>query len=90
MWTVLETTSAQKPLDGLPDHIQRKYDAWLQIVRLQGPQGLRAIRGFHDEAPSGKRKGERSSRLSKGYRVLYKADAGTVTVTVLDVNLHDY
>ena len=90
MWTVFETTAAQKALDGLPEHIQRKYDVWLQIVWQQGPQGLRGLKGFHDEALKGKRTGERTSRLSKGYRVFYTVSNDTVTVTVLDVNLHEY
>jgi serpin B len=69
---------------------KRTYAAWLQIVRVQGPQGLRAIKGFHDEALQGTRKGQRSSRLNRKWRVIYSVKADVVTVEVEDVNAHDY
>jgi len=90
MWTVLETKAAKKALDRAPQEIQRNYTAWLQIVRLQGPEGLRVIKGFHDEALTGELKGLRSSRLSRKWRVVYSVEKATVTVEVCDVNPHEY
>lgn len=90
MWTVFETKAAKKALDKVPAEVRRSYDAWLQIVRMHGPQGLRAIKGFHDEALAGKLAGSRSSRLNLKWRVLYKVDGDTITVTVTDVNPHKY
>jgi mRNA-degrading endonuclease YafQ of YafQ-DinJ toxin-antitoxin module len=45
---------------------------------------------MHDEALAGKLKGLRSSRLSKGYRVIYRFDKTAFYVQVLDINAHDY
>ncbi len=74
MWTVLETKAASKALDRATREVRKNYDAWLQIVRLHGPAGLRAIKGFHDEALGGEWKGYRSSRLNRKWRVLYKGE----------------
>lgn len=90
MWTVRETRAAAKALDKAPAEVQRKYDAWLQIVRLQGPQGLRGIKGFHDEALKGKLQGLRSSRLNQQWRVIYSVDGDAVTVTVENIDPHTY
>ncbi len=57
---------------------------------LSGPPGLREIKGFHDEALSGKWKGDRSSRLSIHYRVIYRAVAPDQIFQVVSVNAHDY
>jgi mRNA-degrading endonuclease RelE of RelBE toxin-antitoxin system len=90
MWTVLESRAARKALRRAPKDVLERYTAWLQIVRLQGPQGLRAIKGFHDEALQGRLAGLRSSRLGIQWRVLYSVRSDKVTVTVEDVNPHDY
>jgi len=42
------------------------------------------------QALAGKLKGLRSSRLSKGYRVIYRVEKTAVYVQVLDINAHDY
>ena len=68
----------------------RRYEKWKDIVRVSGPQGLRAIKGFHDEALRGEWKGHRSSRLSQQYRVIYQVEAQEVLVYVMDVTAHDY
>ena len=57
---------------------------------ISGPQGLRAITGFHDEALKGERKGQRSSRLNEQYRVIYEISAKEVLVYVLELTAHDY
>ena len=57
---------------------------------MSGPQGLRLIKGFHDEALRGEWKGHRSSRLGLQYRVIYKVEAEEVEVLVVDVTPHDY
>lgn len=90
MWRVEETRAAAKALDRAPVEVQRSYTAWLQIVRLEGPRGLLAVRGFRDEALRGKLRGLRSSRLNRQWRVLYSVDGTTVTVTVEDIDPHTY
>ena len=70
--------------------ILKRYEKWKDIAMLSGPQGLRAIRGFRDEALSGDLKGCRSSRLSEQWRVIYSVEADVVTVQVVRVTPHDY
>lgn len=55
-----------------------------------GPQGLRAIRGFRDEALSGDWKGFRSSRLKEQWRVICSVEADVMIVQVVRVTAHDY
>lgn len=57
---------------------------------LSGPAGLRAIKGFRDEALSGEWKGFRSSRLNEQWRVLYAVEADVLIVKVVRVTPHDY
>ena len=64
-------------------------ELWKRIVEIEGPQGLRLIKGFHDEALQGKWKGYRSSRLSLQWRVIYKVEQNQLQVFVIDVNPHD-
>ena len=63
---------------------------WKDIAMLSGPQGLRAIKGFRDEALSGEWKGFRSSRLNEQWRVIYSAEADVMIVQVVRVTPHDY
>jgi plasmid maintenance system killer protein len=60
------------------------------IVYRHGPEKLKDFPGFHDEKLRGKRKDERSSRLSKQYRVIYSVKRQFVTVFVLEITLHQY
>jgi addiction module RelE/StbE family toxin len=61
-----------------------------KLAMLSGPQGLRAIKGFRDEALSGDWKGYRSSRLNEQWRVIYQVVADTLLVQVVRVTPHDY
>ncbi len=90
MWTVLEEKSAVKTIDKLPPQAAANYTFWLAIVEQSGPQGLRAIKGFHDEKLSGKMAHLRSSRLTLQWRVIYSVNASTVTVTVEQITPHVY
>ena len=74
----------------MPQEILKRYEKWKDIVTISGPQGLRLIKGFHDEALRGEWKGHRSSRLGHQYRVIYRAVANEILVQVIDVTAHDY
>ncbi len=90
MWEILEHRRLARRLTRLPDDVLRRYEKWKDIVRISGPQGLRLIKGFHDEALRGEWKGHRSSRLGIQYRVIYKIEAQEVAVYVIDLTAHDY
>lgn len=90
MWTVLEHRRVARRLGRLPLDVLKRYEKWKDIVTISGPDGLRPIRGFHDEALRGEWRGHRSSRLGLSYRVIYKVVSGEIQVQVIDLTAHDY
>jgi addiction module RelE/StbE family toxin len=66
------------------------YEKWKDIVTISGSEGLRLIRGFHDEALRGEWRGHRSSCLGLSYRVIYKVVSGEIQVQVIDLAAQDY
>jgi hypothetical protein len=90
MWAIVEERKAAKALDKLPPQVAEKYAFWCAIVRQSGPRGLRTIKGFHDEKLAGKLAHLRSSRLSRGWRVLYRVQEEVATVYVERVAVHGY
>lgn len=91
MWEIEEHRRVDKQLSAaVPIEILKRYEKWKDIVRLSGPQGLRAIKGFHDEALTGEWKGCRSSRLGLQWRVIYQVVAARVLIQVIEVTAHDY
>ena len=90
MWLISEKKSVIKALRKTPKPILVRYEAWKRIVELDGPIGLKHIRGFRDEALTGNWKGFRSSRLSLQWRVIYKVEKSELQVYVFEVNPHEY
>ena len=90
MYTLLEHKRAVKILKKAPLEIKKNYLAWKRIVELEGPQGLRLIKGFHDEALEGEWDGCRSSRLNKQWRVIYHVEKDQLIVYVIEINPHTY
>jgi addiction module RelE/StbE family toxin len=90
MWEIFEHGKAVKQLESLPIDVLKRYEKWKDIVLISGPDGLKQIRGFRDEALRDEWKGYRSSRLSIQYRVIYKIEKDLVLVQVVNVTPHDY
>jgi len=90
MWKIYEHKTALKGLKSLPVDILKRYEKWKDIVVISGPQGLRQIKGFNDEALRGDWKGYRSSRLNIQYRIIYKIENEQLFVKVIKVTAHDY
>lgn len=90
MYTVLEHKELLKVLRKAPVEIRKNYLAWKRIVELEGPQGLRLIKGFHDEGLKGEWVGFRSSRLNRQWRVIYRVERETLAVYVVEINPHTY
>lgn len=90
MWTIFEKKGLSKAIKTVPTQIRKHYELWKRIVEIEGPQGLRLIKGFHDEALQGKWKSYRSSRLSLQWRVIYKVEQNQLQVFVIDINPHEY
>jgi toxin HigB-1 len=90
MWQIFEHRQLHRRLERLPRELLKRYEKWKDIVQVSGPQGLRLIKGFHDESLKGEWKGYRSSRLGLQYRVIYEIVGDEAYVAVLDVTAHDY
>lgn len=90
MWHLKEHRDIAKLCRRLPAPVLKKYELWKEIVFRHGPDKLREFPGFHDEKLKGQRRGQRSSRLSLQYRVLYVVENEVVTVYVLEITPHKY
>jgi addiction module RelE/StbE family toxin len=90
MWRIEEHRRIGKQLASAPLETQKRYEKWQDIAAISGAPGLRAIRGFHDEALSGTWSGYRSCRLNIQYRVIYRVIATLQLFQVVEVTPHDY
>ena len=90
MWRIEEHRRVDKQLSAAPREILKRYEKWKDIAALSGPPGLRLIRGFNDEALSGKWNGYRSSRLGLQYRVFYCTVPGEQLFQIVSITAHDY
>jgi addiction module RelE/StbE family toxin len=91
MLRIEEHRNADRTLSkAVPSEILMRYEKWKDIVTISGPMGLRAIKGFHDEALKGEWRGHRSSRLGLKWRVIYRVMANVLLVRVVEVTAHDY
>ena len=69
IYDVVLTKKLVLSLKKFPKHIIAKLTAWINAVGNDGLSEVRKIPGFHDEPLQGERKGQRSIRLSKSYRL---------------------
>jgi addiction module RelE/StbE family toxin len=90
MWRVEEHRRVDKQVAGVPREILKRYEKWKDIAVVSGPLGIRAIRGFRDEALSGEWKGHRSCRLGDQYRVIYRLLTDEFLFQVVSITAHDY
>ena len=91
MWRIEEHRRVDKQLSrSTPREILLRYEKWKDIAAISGPPGLRAIKGFHDEALTGEWKGFRSSRLGFKWRVIYRVIPKESLFQVFHVTPHDY
>lgn len=76
----------------MPRHVANKLRAWVRFVGEKGVEEVRKIPGYHDEPLKGKRRGQRSIRLSRAYRAIYEIrhDGGARFVSIEEVTKHGY
>ncbi len=86
------TRFAEKQIKIIPRHIREALLIWSELIELKGVWEMRKNPGYHDEPLKGQRMGQRSSRLSRSYRVIYEeSDSESITVIgILEVNKHEY
>jgi len=90
MWRIEEHRRVDKQLVSAPREILKRYEKWKDIAMLSGPHGLRLIKGFNDEALSGKLEDHRSSRLGQQWRVIYRTVSDQQLFQVVAITPHDY
>ncbi len=81
-----------KDLPRLPDYIRTKLLEWAKAVEEKGLREVRKRPSYHDEPLLGKRFGQRSIRLSRSYRAIYREEKnGAITVVLIqEVHKHAY
>ena len=90
MWEIYEHRALAGKLSKLPVEVLKRYEKWKDIVSISGPEGLRLIKGFHDEALGGEWRGRRASRLGLQYRLIYRIEKKKLYVQVIRITSHDY
>lgn len=91
MINTVDITKVEKDLKKLPRHIVENFRSWVRIIKLEGLEASRLIKGYHDEPLKGKRLGQRSIRLSRSYRAIYSVRGTKIQVVfVEEVNKHVY
>ncbi len=79
-----------KQLQKVPDHIRKKVIFWIFLVESTGLNEVMKSPGFHDEPLKGERKGQRSVRMNKAYRLIYHVIQDRVHIQLLEVHKHEY
>jgi toxin HigB-1 len=88
---VFITKRAVKQLRETPEWIRDKLAIWTREVELLGLEEVRKIPGYHDELLHGKRKGQRSIRLSRAYRAIYEIKQDdAVFASIEEIGKHNY
>ncbi|MBK7889314.1 MAG: hypothetical protein IPJ84_00230 [Bdellovibrionales bacterium] len=80
----------EKQLGKVPDFIRKKVIFWVFLVESKGLAEVMKSPGFHDEPLKGQRIGERSVRMNKAYRMIYRVIEDRVHIELLEVNKHEY
>ncbi len=86
------TRPAEKQLRKVPTFIREAVYIWAASVEDSGMRKVRLLPGYHDEPLAGIRRGQRSVRLNRAYRLIYQEqDNGQINVImVLEIHKHDY
>ncbi len=83
---------AKRDLKKVPKYIINKLIGWTQHITEFGLSETKKIPGYHDEPLKGRRKNQRSIRLSKAYRAIYEIDKSETIhfIEIIEVNKHEY
>ncbi|NBX77074.1 MAG: hypothetical protein EBQ92_11005 [Proteobacteria bacterium] len=82
---------ALKNIETAPQHVVLKLMAWKDGVERFGLFEMRKWPGFHDEPLLGTRQGQRSVRLSRSYRAIYKiTKSESHLILIEEVTKHVY
>jgi toxin HigB-1 len=86
-WTVIESRLIARQLPRMPKKLQAKYAVWRSLVQRNGPylQG-----GFRVHSLHGKRKGQKSARLNRQWRVIFRIVDADLVVEAVELTPHKY
>lgn len=87
---VSRSKTFEKQLAKVPDFIRKKVIFWVYLVESNGLAEVMKSPGFHDEPLKGDRKGQRSVRMNKAYRLIYRVIQDRIHIELLEVHKHDY
>lgn len=84
--------NAKKDLKKVPIYIKLKLLSWIDSVEEEGLNYTRTISGYHDEPLMGDRKGQRSVRLNRSYRMIYILNerCEIKIINILEIHKHEY
>jgi proteic killer suppression protein len=83
---------AEKDLLRMPRHICKALETWIASIELRGLAEVRKISGYHDEPLQGNRFGQRSVRLNRAYRLIYRilSESSEKIILIEEVSKHGY
>ncbi len=87
---VSATSRFYKQLSRVPTFIVDKVNFWIWEVQTVGIATAMKRPGYHDEPLKGNRFGQRSVRLSRSYRLIYRVKSTQLQIELLEVTKHDY
>ena len=87
---ITRSKNFEKQLAKVPDFIRKKVIFWVFLVESNGLIEVMTSPGFHDEPLKGERKGQRSVRMNKAYRLIYYVIRDRIHIELLEVHKHDY
>lgn len=83
--------NVKKSFHRIPLPIKKKLFIWVAAVEERGLNEIRKIPGYHDEPLKGDRQGQRSIRLSKQWRAIYRIINEKIEfILIEEVMPHDY
>lgn len=81
----------KKNLYKIPLPIKKKLFTWVAAVEERGLNEVRKTLGYHDEPLKGDRQGQRSIRLNKQWRAIYRVINKKIKFIIIEeVTPHDY
>ena len=86
-WHVIESRLIARQLKRAPVEIQAKYVIWRNRVRQFGPN---LPGGYRVHALHAQRKGQKSARLDRRWRVIFKVFQAELTVEAIELTPHNY
>lgn len=89
---VVDISKVEKTLDKLPVYILEKFNQWVEDIEFEGWLKVKNVKKYADHILTGQRKGQRSARLSRSYRIIYKVSRNGILyiIKVEKVSKHDY